>query len=130
MISYVFHFLKRARERERECVFSRHFNISMSTFLLFDVASFNIHWHSFSDSPFHCISSWNFLFNIWQLKCGWNHAVLSCILNGQGCIVDWLFMGSKIKLWAMFLQTQQDRPGGGCMVRGFFFPLWSHSCQC
>lgn len=32
-------------------------------------------------------------FLVWQLKCGWSHAVLSCTLN-----VDWLFMGPK-KEW-------------------------------
>lgn len=29
------------------------------------------------------------------LECGWSHAVLSCILNGQRGIVDWLFMCLK-----------------------------------
>lgn len=97
-------------ERKKN-VFSRHFNIPMFTLWLFVVASVNIHWQSFSDSPFLCISSWNFLFSltgeVWLKPC--------CLIMNTEC---WLaYHGLKERMgWAMFLISHYS-----------WLVLWNHS---
>lgn len=69
------------------------------------------------------------------LECVWSHAVLSCILNGQRGIVDWLFMCLKKGRGKVILLVWQHNNYTLCEEYtqldenlGFFFSLWSLCC--